>query len=164
METNKRPTQCERIIRYMYRNGSITQDITECEFGCKRLPSRINELRKEGYKFITVTETGVNRYGESCSWTRYFIPQKEVIGYARVRDVDREYDIYESWVKRNAPIYLQCYNERHWERLQNGRACEILCKAPHGRDNTELYLIRVDGRVYLIGEKGLAKIKIIKLK
>lgn len=162
MSENERPTQCERIIRYMYKNGSITQSIADSEFGCKRLPSRITELRDEGHKFITVTETGVNRYGESCSWTRYFIPQKEVIGYARVRDAGYEYTTYESWVKRNAPIYLSNYNERHSERLRNGRACELLCKAPHDCDKTELYLIRVDGRVYLIGEKGL--VKITKLK
>lgn len=163
MENNSRPTQCERIINYLNKYGSITQDIAEKEFGCKRLPSRINELRKDGYKFNTVMETGKNRFGEPCSWVRYFLPKGDVIGYARLLDEWQQYKRYKAWVRKNAPKYIKKYEEQindYW--FQKGRACEILCKAPHGEIAETLYLVRVDKRIFLLGEKGLEKINIFK--
>ena len=42
-------TQCEQILDFMERNGSITQmDALAC-FGCARLASRICDLKKAGY-------------------------------------------------------------------------------------------------------------------
>ena len=132
MENNSRPTQCERVMHYLNKYGSITQDIAEKEFGCRRLPSRIFELTDMGYKFNTIKEAGKNRYGEPCYWTRYFVPKKEVIGYARINNWGQSYSTYDSWVEKNAPEYLSQYkNSRikaNWEAYEyfNGRAGEIL--------------------------------------
>ena len=70
-EEHSRPTQCKRVIEYIKENGSITQDQADKAFGCKRLPSRINELRKQGIEIVTITKKGKNRFGEPCHWAEY---------------------------------------------------------------------------------------------
>ena len=45
-------TQCEQIIRYMDEHGSITSLEAMKNFGCMRLASRINDLRKKGYLIV----------------------------------------------------------------------------------------------------------------
>ena len=42
-------TQCEKIVSYLERHGSITQREALRECGCMRLASRICDLRKAGY-------------------------------------------------------------------------------------------------------------------
>ena len=42
-------SQCEMIVDYMKKYGSITQLEAYVEIGCMRLPSRIHDLRKKGY-------------------------------------------------------------------------------------------------------------------
>lgn len=48
---NSRPTQCERIIKYLKDFGSITQYQALQDLGIMRLASRISELQKNGYEF-----------------------------------------------------------------------------------------------------------------
>ncbi|MBR2493295.1 MAG: helix-turn-helix domain-containing protein [Paludibacteraceae bacterium] len=45
-------TQCEQILRYMDEHGSITSLEAIKYFGCLRLASRINDLRKRGYMIV----------------------------------------------------------------------------------------------------------------
>lgn len=66
-------TQCERILQYIDENGSITQLDALREFGCMRLASRISDLKKAGYPIRGKMETSKNRYGESVSYSRYFM-------------------------------------------------------------------------------------------
>ena len=40
-------TQCEKILDYMRSNGSITPLDALREFGCMRLASRINDLKRQ---------------------------------------------------------------------------------------------------------------------
>ena len=42
-------TQCELILRYMDEHGRISSLEAMKLFGCMRLASRINDLRKRGY-------------------------------------------------------------------------------------------------------------------
>ena len=71
METNKRPTQCARIMAYMEKFGSITQLEALRDLGIMRLASRISELRKNGVD-ITSAQIGVlNRFGEVCYIKQY---------------------------------------------------------------------------------------------
>lgn len=161
MESNKRPTQCGRIMSYLDRFGSITQREADEAYGIKRLPSRISEMRDDGMEFVTVTETGKNRFGEPCSWTRYFPKKPDVIGYARIKDRWEEYTAYSEWVAEHAPNYYSAYNAYKREKLCNGQACEILCKGKHGdgiNADRMIYLVRTKNGVYLIGEEGLTKI------
>lgn len=71
MENNKRPTQADRIIRYMQDFGSITSREAINDLGVYRLASRISELRKNGYAINRRMIKVKNRYGESCTVAEY---------------------------------------------------------------------------------------------
>lgn len=66
-------TQCERIIDYINDFGSITSMEAMQDLGCMRLASRICDLKRRGYKIVSKTEIGKNRYGEPMSYSRYFL-------------------------------------------------------------------------------------------
>ena len=69
-------SQCERIVRYIEENGSITQLDALREFGCMRLASRISDLKKQGVPVRRTMETSKNRYGEPISYARYSLAEK----------------------------------------------------------------------------------------
>lgn len=66
-------TQCELIIKYLKDFGSITTFESYEELGITRLPSRINDLKNQGYEFNKDWVTKKNRYGKSISFLRYSI-------------------------------------------------------------------------------------------
>lgn len=66
-------SQCDRILRYIDENGSITQLQALKEFGCMRLASRMSDLKKRGYPVEKRMETAKNRYGEPVRYARYSI-------------------------------------------------------------------------------------------
>lgn len=66
-------TQCERIIEYMERFGSITTLEAFADLGIARLASRIHDLSQAGYKIDRETVKGKNRFGEVTHYTRYRI-------------------------------------------------------------------------------------------
>jgi hypothetical protein len=74
---NTRPKQTERVLAYMRKHGSITQREADRKLGVLRLPSRINELKKEGYIITGKMEAVKNRYGEKCYIKRYRVVEKE---------------------------------------------------------------------------------------
>lgn len=47
----KTMTQCDQVLDYIERHGSITQLDAET-FGCRRLASRICDLKHDGYPII----------------------------------------------------------------------------------------------------------------
>ena len=51
-ESKRRESQCDLILRYMDEHGSISSKEAMKYFGCMRLASRINDLRKKGYLII----------------------------------------------------------------------------------------------------------------
>lgn len=67
----------ERILSHIREHGSITQREAFLSFGCMRLASRINDLRKDGYNIATEMETGVDRYGERDRYARYFLREED---------------------------------------------------------------------------------------
>ena len=71
--SNKRPTQCTRIIQYIKDFGSITTLEAFTELGVVRLGARISELRKSGMAIIGKSEAVKNRYGETCHIKRYYL-------------------------------------------------------------------------------------------
>lgn len=70
-------TQCEKILDYMCSNGSITPLDALREFGCMRLASRINDLKRQGVVITSTIETNINRYGEKIRYSRYEL--KEIL-------------------------------------------------------------------------------------
>ena len=71
MSENKKPTQCERILDYMKRFGSITQLEALQDLACFRLASRISELRKDGWAIKAEQVAVKNRFQETCYIKKY---------------------------------------------------------------------------------------------
>ena len=70
-------TQCEKVIDYMKRNGSITSAQAYQDLGIMRLASRISDIERSGVAIDRETETGKNRFGERTHFTRYSIRGSE---------------------------------------------------------------------------------------
>lgn len=70
-------TQCERIVEYINRHGSITPLEAVNDLGCMRLASRITDLRQSGVPIKSEWEEGKNRHGEKTRYKRYFILSSE---------------------------------------------------------------------------------------
>lgn len=69
-------TQCDRIVRHLQDYGSITSLEAMKEYGIMRLASRINDLKRRGYKIISITEKSKNRYGEPTYYSVYMLAEK----------------------------------------------------------------------------------------
>lgn len=76
----KRKSQCERIVEYMERFGSITTFEAFAELGCTRLPSRINDLRNAGYKILGQFESRKNKFGDLKRYMRYSLAEQQKEG------------------------------------------------------------------------------------
>lgn len=70
-------TQCERIIDYMERFGSITTFEAFSELGITRLASRIHDLTRDGYQIEREMITRKNRLGDYVSYKKYWIAGDE---------------------------------------------------------------------------------------
>ena len=70
-------SQCEMIIRYIKEKGSITTLQAFTDIGCTRLASRINDLKKEGYRFRDEIVTSKNRDGHKVSYKRYYLEEED---------------------------------------------------------------------------------------
>ena len=66
-------TQKERIINYIKQFGSITSLDAYKDLGTTQLGARIDQLKKEGYKFKTEWESGKNRFGDKTDYKRYYL-------------------------------------------------------------------------------------------
>lgn len=73
MNANTNPTQAQRVLDYIEKNGSITQIQALQDIGVMRLASRISDLRKHGENIQSKMIKVQNRYGESCHVKSYFI-------------------------------------------------------------------------------------------
>lgn len=70
-------TQCERILRHLMVYGYITSIEAMSEYGCMRLASRINDLKRQGYNISAERGKGKNRYGEPVSFAVYKLVEEE---------------------------------------------------------------------------------------
>ena len=65
--------QCEKIVDYINRFGSITTMEAFTDLGITRLASRIHDLVSDGFLIEKTVETGRNRFGEPVHYMRYKI-------------------------------------------------------------------------------------------
>lgn len=68
-------TQCDRVLEYLKRFGSITQLEAIRDLGCMRLAARIADLRDQGYGIGTRMKTETNRYGNKVSFAEYYLEE-----------------------------------------------------------------------------------------
>ena len=68
-------TQCEKIVEYMRKHGSITQSQAYIDIGCWRLASRISDLKRQGYAIRREMITVKNRNGEKVPIARYSLAE-----------------------------------------------------------------------------------------
>ena len=66
-----RVTQCERIIDYINRFGSISTLEAFNDLGVARLASRIHDLKGQGYEFKSEIKSRRNRFGETTHFKVY---------------------------------------------------------------------------------------------
>lgn len=71
-------TQCDKIINYMRKYGSITQLQAYVDIGCIRLPSRIHDLKKRGYAIHREMIKVKNRDDEYVPIAKYSLADNEV--------------------------------------------------------------------------------------
>lgn len=65
--------QKDRIINYIREFGSISSWEAYSDLGITQLGARIDQLKKEGYKFKTEWESNTNRFGEKTDYKRYYL-------------------------------------------------------------------------------------------
>lgn len=68
--------QEQKIINYVERFGSITTLDAFRDLAITRLSARIFNIKKLGYKVLSVREKSKNRFGEEVNYNRYFIEKE----------------------------------------------------------------------------------------
>lgn len=63
-------SQKDRIINYIREFGSISSWEAYSDLGITQLGARIDQLKKDGYEFVTEWEKGKNRYGEPTMYKK----------------------------------------------------------------------------------------------
>lgn len=71
-------TQCEMILDYIFEEGSISPLEAVRDLGCFSLAARVKDLRRSGYKINVLHETRSNRYGKSCTFSRYYMDKEDL--------------------------------------------------------------------------------------
>lgn len=73
--------QCDRVLRYMQTQGSITRAQAMADIGVANLPAVIDDLRhKVGVPIKTNIVKGTNRYGEKITYAKYSIEEENEDG------------------------------------------------------------------------------------
>ena len=70
-------TQCDKVLEYMRRYGSITQLEALRDIGCMRLASRISDLRYQGYAIGRRMKTSKNRDGDDVYFAEYYLIEED---------------------------------------------------------------------------------------
>lgn len=66
-------TQADRVLDYIKEFGSITTLEAFRDLGVTRLSARIFELRNRGEEIESESVTSKNRFGEKCTYAKYFL-------------------------------------------------------------------------------------------
>ena len=72
-------TQHERVLDYLkaHKEGMTSLDAFNL-YGIMQMPKRIFYSQKpKGYKILSMSETGKNRFGETVHYTRYVLKGEE---------------------------------------------------------------------------------------
>jgi hypothetical protein len=72
-EEPMKKTQADRVLDYIKQFGSITSLEAFRDLGVTRLSARIFELRARNIEIDSTTITSKNRFGENCSYAKYYL-------------------------------------------------------------------------------------------
>lgn len=72
-----KPSQKERVMKYIEDFGSISSFEAYKDLGITQLGARIWELKKDGIKIRTRWKNSFNRYGDKIVYKEYFIGEEE---------------------------------------------------------------------------------------
>lgn len=82
-------TQCDLVVEYMKRHGSITDTDARDHLHCSRLSGRIDNLKKKGYVIGRQLEDHINALtGHKSHHARYWIieePKQETVSEMMAR-------------------------------------------------------------------------------
>lgn len=67
----------DRVLDYLLINGSITSVDAYELLGATRLATHIALLKKRGVRIKTITESGINRWGNSTHYARYYLEDRD---------------------------------------------------------------------------------------
>lgn len=73
MKKEVKKTKTSEILKYMRAHKCITDRVARDKFGATRLGSIIFNLRKRGYYIETVICYEKDRYGNTCSFAKYYL-------------------------------------------------------------------------------------------
>lgn len=68
-------TQCEQIIDYLNKFGSITPMEAFADLGITKLATRVSEMRKDGREFKIETVKSTNRFGKTIRYAKYSLKE-----------------------------------------------------------------------------------------
>lgn len=68
-------TQCEKILRHLQVNGTITAGEALSEYGIMRLASRISDLKKDGVQIKKRMVKAKNRFDEPVAFAEYSLEE-----------------------------------------------------------------------------------------
>lgn len=71
MAKEKKPTQSERVLKYIRDFGCITTWQAYQDLGVSRLSARIFELKEQGFEISKKCVTTKNRYGDKTHYYEY---------------------------------------------------------------------------------------------
>ena len=75
MAKEHKPTQRDKVLKYIRDFGKITSWDAYSELGVTQLASRIFELKQEGYIFTKTRISTKNRYGDDTHYDEYRLVQ-----------------------------------------------------------------------------------------
>lgn len=78
--------QCQRIVNYISKFGSITPFQAFADLGITKLATRVSEMKKKGIVFEQELITTKNRYGESCQFMKYSLSKEELNKIAKMQE------------------------------------------------------------------------------
>jgi hypothetical protein len=71
MTNQKRKSQKNAVLQYLLDGNTLTTIEAVDMFGCTRLPARISDYRKEGYRIADVWVENTTRYGTPTRYKAY---------------------------------------------------------------------------------------------
>ena len=72
-----KPSQKERVMKYIEDFGSISSFEAYKDLGITQLGARIWELKKDGVNVRTRWRVSYNRYGDKVTYKEYFIREEK---------------------------------------------------------------------------------------